>query len=353
MNILFFILALSSPFDLPPLDLNSASAWELTALKGVGEATAESIIWYRENVSFFFTIEEILFVPGVGESLLEDIRSSVSVLVPESPIHERVIIEERSPDDTTLTVVFLDVGNGDAILLQTEEQTWLIDGGPPGEGEIRAPVVQRLVEAGIDTVSTVAFTHPHADHIGGCQDVLEVFNCTRLIDPGICHSSAIYEALLEYVFETECGYTVAEPDDRWNLGGGVEILVVSLERNAGSLNEASAVFLVTLKDFSLLLTGDIENESIMGMTMEQTPVSVMKVPHHGSLTSLFPPWIRKTSPQAAVFCCGRGNPFGHPDRRVVEAWENTGARILRTDRNGNIFLYTDGESMAFTLSMQL
>ncbi len=353
MNFLLTSMILSSLLDPPPMDLNTASAWELTSLKGVGEATAESIIWYRENVSFFFTIEELLFVPGVGESLLEDIRSSVSVQIPESSFHERVLIAEHIPDDTTLTAVFLDVGNGDAVLLQTAEQTWLVDSGPPGEGAIRAPVVQRLREAGIDTVTAVAFTHPHADHIGGCQDVLEVFNCTRLIDPGIFHSSTIYEALLEYVFETECQYTVAEPDDRWDLGGGVEMLVVSLERNAGSLNEASAVFLVTLKDFSLLITGDIENESIMRMTMEQMPVTVMKVPHHGSLTSLFPPWIRKTSPQAAVFCCGRGNPFGHPDRRVVEAWESTGARILRTDRNGNIFLYTDGESMAFTLSMQL
>lgn len=249
-------------------------------------------------------------------------------------------------------IVFLDVGNGDAVVLKTAEQTWLIDGGPPGEGAMRAPVVQRLIECSIDTLSTVAFTHPHADHIGGCRDAMEAFSCTKLIDPGIDHASPVYEDLLGFALGSNCSYTVPEMGDCWDIGNGVRIEIVWLERGACSPNEASAVYLVTCSGFSLLITGDIENESIMRMTLNQTPVTVMKVPHHGSRTSLFPAWIRRTDPQAAVFSCGRQNPFGHPNADVVRAWQETGAAILRTDLNGNIFLYTDGESFTFTLSMQ-
>lgn len=352
MGTLLVLLALSTLLDPPPMDINSASAEDLAELVGIGTATASSIVEFRETISPFLTVDELLFVPGVGPSLLESIQSFIVADSEECSFSRADTLPIRCPEDTLLSVVFLDIGNGDAILLETSDETWLIDGGPPGDGYLRAPVVQRLIETGIDTLSTVAFTHPHADHIGGCRDALEVFRCTNLIDPGISHSSPLYEDLLEYALTSDCTYSVPDLGDSWDLGNGVKVEVVMLERGACSPNEASAVYLVTCGSFSLLVTGDIENESIMQMTRNQSPVTVMKVPHHGSRSSLFPPWIRRCDPQVAVFCCGRQNPFGHPDEDVVEAWRQTGAAILRTDLSGNIFLYTDGEAVTFTLSIQ-
>ena len=344
------LIAISTLLDPPPLDLNSASQDELCRLSGIGPSTASAIVEYRETISHFASVEELVFVSGVGSATLETLLPYVTVTNPDVSTDTAHFLNEGSPEDTLLTVVFLDVGNGDAILLQTAESTWLLDGGPPGTGAMRAPVVQRLKECGVDTLSVVAFTHPHADHIGGCRDALEVFHCETLIDPGIDHASPIYEELLQYVFDENCGYSLLTGEDRWEISDDVTVEVVWLERGAGSPNEASAVYLVTCGKFTLLLTGDIENETIIRMTPSQDVVTVMKVPHHGSRSSLFPPWFRKAAPQFAVFCCGRNNPFGHPHRDVVDSWEGIGAGILRTDLQGNIFLYTDGESISFNSS---
>jgi len=351
MPVLLAISFLSSLLDPVPVDINTADSFALESIAGIGPATAEAIILYRETVSEFHSVDELVFVPGVGPATLEAIRSRLTAVPVEvdDPGVDPVIL--RTPEDTLLTVVFLDVGNGDAIVLTAGGNTWMVDCGPPGEGGLRAPVVQRLMEAGIDSLDAVAFTHPHADHIGGVTDAMEVFHCRRLIDPGIDHASPVYENLLMYALDSCCAYETADSGDVWNISGDVALEVVWLRREACSANEASAVYMVTCGDFSMLLTGDIENETIMELTMGQGPVSVMKVPHHGSRSSLFPPWIRRASPGIAVFCCGRGNPFGHPHPDVVQAWAETGAEILRTDLNGNIFLVTDGESMTFTKTL--
>ncbi len=348
--LLLFTVVISTLLDPLPIDLNSASEEELCRLSGIGISTASAIVEYRETISYFASVDELVFVSGIGPLTVERLLPYISVTSVIASPDTSHFLNEGLFSDTLLTVIFLDIGNGDAIVLHTEESTWLIDGGPPGRGAIRAPVVQRLRESGIDSLTVVAFTHPHADHIGGCRDALEVFHCNTLIDPGIDHASPVYEELLQYALDSGCDYSVLANGERWNLSEEVSVEVVWLERGAGSPNEASAVFLVTCGNFTLLLTGDIENETIIRMTPFQTPVTVMKVPHHGSRSSLFPPWFRKTSPQFAIFCCGRNNPFGHPHRDVLEGWEMVGAGILRTDRQGNIFLYTDGESINFNSS---
>lgn len=350
MSVLFLLLAITTLLDPPPLNINTASEEQLLSLTGIGPARAAAIVQYRDSVSPFLNPEELLFVPGMGPSTLEAILPYIvagQISVPEGGPSNFPL---SPPADTLLTVVFLDVGNGDAIVLSTAGETWLMDAGPPGEGNLRAPVVQRLMECGFDSLAVMAFTHPHADHIGGCRDAMEVFRIGKLIDPGIDHASPVYEELLEYALGSDCDYEVPSTGTSWELSPGVTVEVVWLERGAGSPNEASAVYSVTCGSFSLLLTGDIENETLMGMTPTQQPVTVVKVPHHGSGSSLFPPWFRRVIPRVAVFTCGRNNPFGHPHPDVVSAWENTGAEILRTDLNGNIFLYTDGESMTFTLT---
>jgi len=349
--LLLLFIALSTLLDPPPIDINSAFEEELCRLSGIGPVTAASIIEYRERVSPFFSVEELIHVPGIGPATLEAILPYVVAQGFTALPDTGHFLPVATPSDTLLSVVFLDTGNGDAVVLQAGRSTWLIDAGPPGNGALRAPVVQQLMECGIDTLSAVAFTHAHSDHTGGCIDALEVFDCDLLIDPGIDFPSPVYEDLLQYVFDSGCGYSVLRGDDRWELSEEVTLEVVWLERGAGSANESSAVYRVSCGNFSLLITGDIEVESMMNMTFSQGAVTVMKVPHHGSRSSLFFPWFRKAVPQFAVVCCGRQNPFGHPHRDVLEAWESLGSKILRTDTQGNIFLYTDGESITFNCSI--
>lgn len=344
---LYALFLVTSLFDPDPVDLNSASFRQLSSIPGIGQSRAEAIINYRETVSPFLNLDELAFVPGIGSGVIAAVAPFVTVRAIETRPDSAHILPVSAPEDTLLTVVFLDVGNGDAILLCSGEERFIIDGGPPGEGGIRAPVILRLLQEGVTSIDAVLFTHPHADHIGGLADILRVFPVNRLYDPGIDHASPVYEHLLETALQMECEYAILEEGDRIGLGDRTMITVIRLERSR-SVNEASAVFLVELEDFSMLITGDIEVETIRDMTSDAFPVTVMKVPHHGSRSSLFPPWSRRTAPMLAVFCVGRDNPYGHPHPAVVSDWESTGARILRTDQMGNIVLHTDGRRLSVT-----
>ncbi len=351
MGLLYALLLVTSLFDPPPADLNSADSSRLASIPGLGSSRAAAIINYRETVSPFLSVDELAYVPGIGPVTLESVASFVTVTPVTTETGTDHLLVQGEPGDTVLTVVFLDVGNGDAILLESRGQRLLIDGGPPGDPGIRAPVVQRLREAGVDSIDAVMFTHPHADHIGGLADVLATFKAGILLDPGIDHPSPVYEHLLETALQEGCAYEMIEEGRTISLGQDVSIEVVHLERSL-SVNEASAVFLVKTGNFTMLITGDIEEETIRRMTLESFPVTVLKVPHHGSRSSLFPPWSRRIAPMMAVFCVGRDNPFGHPHPAVVADWASTGASVLRTDILGNIFLRTDGRSLSVNHSRE-
>lgn len=351
MGLLYALFLVTSLFDPPPADLNTADSSTLASIPGLGPSKAAAIINYRTTVSPFLSVDELAFVPGIGPTTAE----SVAPFVTAGPVERRPgtshLLARGEPEDTVLTVVFLDVGNGDAVLLESRGQTLLIDGGPPGEPGMRAPVVQRLREAGVDSIGTIIFTHPHADHIGGLADVIGVFGAGNLLDPGIDHPSPVYEHLLETALQGGCSYGVFGEGSTFSLGGAVTIEAMRLERNL-TVNEASAVFLVRTGNFTMLVTGDIEEETIRRMTLNAFPVTVLKVPHHGSRSSLFPPWSRKVAPMIAVFCAGRDNPFGHPHPAVIDDWASTGAEVLRTDILGNIFLRTDGRSLSISHSRE-
>lgn len=351
MGLLYTLFLVTSLFDPPPADLNTADSACLASIPGLGPSRAAAIINYRADVSPFLSVEELAFVPGIGPGTLGNVASFVTVTPVATEVGTDHLLVQGEPGDTVLTVVFLDVGNGDAILLESGGQRLLIDGGPPGDPGMRAPVVQRLREAGVDRIDAVMFTHPHADHIGGLADVLLTFKAGLLLDPGIDHPSPVYEHLLETALQEGCACEIIEEGRTINLGRDVSIEVVRLERSL-SVNEASAVFLVKTGNFSMLITGDIEEETIRRMTRQAFPVTVLKVPHHGSRSSLFPPWSRRVAPMIAVFCVGRDNPFGHPHPAVVADWASTGASVLRTDILGNIFLRTDGRSLSVNHSRE-
>jgi len=351
VGLLYALFLVTSLFDPPPADLNTADSSSLASIPGLGPSRAAAIITYRETVSTFLSVDELAYVPGVGPATTANVASFVTVTPIEEEHGTTHLLTRGEPADTVLTVVFLDVGNGDAILIESGGHRLLIDGGPPGDPGMRAPVVQRLREAGVDHIDTVILTHPHADHIGGLADVLTVFKAGLLLDPGIDHPSPVYEHLLETALQEGCAYEILEEGRTISIGRDVSMEVVHLERSL-SVNEASAVFLVETGNFNMLVTGDIEEETIRRITLQAFPVTVLKVPHHGSRSSLFPPWSRRVVPMLAVFCVGRDNPFGHPHPAVVADWASTGAEVLRTDILGNIFLRTDGRSLSISSSRE-
>ncbi len=255
-----------------------------------------------------------------------------------------------------LVMTVLDVGQGDAILLQAPGgATMLVDGGGDVEGrpsgyDIGAQrVVPALRRLGVRALDVVVLSHPHEDHAGGLPAVLKNFSVGLVLDAGLPHPAPGYTALLRWIERTGISYRLARRGMRLDLGGGVGVAVLHpdeplLVGTASDANLNSIVLRVTYGTISVLLTGDLEApiEWQLLQQGEDLRSAVLKVAHHGSATSSTPEFLDAVRPAVAVISVGAWNPFGHPHRRTLDALEAAGGRIYRTDRHGAVTISTDG-----------
>jgi len=255
------------------------------------------------------------------------------------------------PDDE-LHVSFLDVGQGDAILIQRGSQQVLIDGGGSPQtltGELgeRMPFWDRTIEL-------VVLTHPHADHLGGLVEVLERYQVEQVLYPYLDYDSPLYDEWCRLIDEKEIASIAVQADQEIDLGEGVTMTVLHppatlMEGTGSDINNNSAVLRLELGRVSFLFTGDIEWEAEFRLIAggAELECTVLKVGHSGSLTSTSADFLAATSPLVAVISVGEDNPYGHPHGDVVERLvEEIGAEnIFRTDEDGTIEFITDGEGL--------
>lgn len=250
------------------------------------------------------------------------------------------------------SVHFIDVGQGDATLLQTPEgANILVDAGVAKEG---ATVVRTLREHGVESLDLVIATHPHADHIGGMRAVLEAFPVKRYVDSGRVHTSQTYVKLLETIDAKNIPFEVATIGDTYRFDSGVSLRVVHTDANAALINDASVSVRAVYGDVSLLLTGDAEKEGEARM-LQHGPLqsTVYKAGHHGSNTSSSDALLRAVRPSYVIFSYGANNSYGHPHREVVERIRTLGASTFETAKDGTITMTTDGKTVEFQTSRTL
>lgn len=244
-----------------------------------------------------------------------------------------------------LNVYFFDVGQGDSAAILFGNTTVLIDAGDTGEGDT---VVNDLRALGVTHIDLLVATHPHADHIGGMQEVLSAFSVGRVLDPGLPHTSALYENFLDTVDEKGIPFTVAERGETIDLDPSLRILVLSPpeERLGDDLNENSVVLRVSYGTFDILFTGDAgtEAETVMMGTGYPLDAEVLKAGHHGSTYSTGDDFLSRVGPAVSVISAGADNPYGHPHERTLDALDAAGVTVYRTDRDGTILVSSDGSS---------
>jgi len=257
------------------------------------------------------------------------------------------------PDDK-LHVTFLDVGQGDAILIRTPEgNDILIDGGPSP----RAVAVElgRQLPFWDRTIDLVILTHPHADHITGLLEVLQRYRVEQAISPAIDDDSPLYDEWLRLIEEGGIRHTAARAGQRIDLGGGNAIELLNpprppLSGTESDVDNNGVVLRVSAgSGVSFLLLPDtmLEAERDLIRRRAKLASTVLKVGHHGSNTSTGPELLATVDPVVAVISVGEDNNFGHPTSEVIErlAAEVGEAGIYRTDEDGTIEFITDGHRL--------
>lgn len=285
----------------------------------------------------------IVFVSGLPKKWVIPLLLGVAILT--------VITAATMPDDK-LHVSFLDVGQGDAILIQRGSQQVLVDGGPSPQAvnlELgnRLPFWDRTVEL-------VVLSHPHADHLSGLIGVLQRYQVEQVLYPNLDYESPVYAEWEKLIGEKNIRYTIAQAGEQIDLGKGVIIEVLnpqcpSLTGTQSDADNNCVVLRVSVGQVSFLLTADTYWEAEADLIRHRADLgsTVLKVAHHGSDTSTTEEFLAAVNPQLAVISVGEDNSFGHPKAEVIKRLEAEvgAANIYRTDKRGTIEFITDGERL--------
>ncbi len=243
-------------------------------------------------------------------------------------------------------VTFLDVGQGDAALVEFPEgATLLVDagsGGPRDRG--KSAVAPYLWEKKIHNLDYLVATHPQLDHVGGMPYIIRKFHVGAVLTNGMTSPFPFYQSFLDTIREKGIPSRAVRRADTIEIEGCLIDFLNPAEGemyNENDPNNASVVFRLSCPAFgpvSFLLTGDIENEAIDALLERQEiwQSDILKVPHHGSRGSLNERFIKAVSPQVVVFSVGKRNRYGHPHPTVLDAYKRQGITVYRTDEDGAV-----------------
>ena len=253
-----------------------------------------------------------------------------------------------------LTVTVMDVGQADSILIQTAGKTVLIDAG-----EEKDLAQNKLKKRNISNIDLAVATHPHADHIGGMQSILENINVKVYMDNGFPHTSKMYEKLMEVaesrVTSGNMRYMSARQGMRLNLGKEAHFEVLwpndtGLSDTRSDINANSVVLKLVHGDVCFLFMGDAEAETEQMVAQQMETCQILKVSHHGSPHSSIPELLDTIQPETALISCGMANKHGHPGKNTLESFAQRNTQVYRTDWQGDITVVSNGRS--YTVSTE-
>ncbi len=250
------------------------------------------------------------------------------------------------PDDGRLTVTVMDVGQGDAILIEGPHgNRVLVDGGPTA-GAINEALGRNL-PIGDERIDIVALTHAQGDHLGGLIEVVGEYDVGTVLNPPLGADSVLYEAWLAELQHSGVPVTVADRGQTIDLGDGAMIEVLAPDADdpllpTYDLNEASLVLRISMGNVSFLLTGDLDADGEERLLRSGSDVSatVLKIGHHGARSSTSQSFVARVDPLVGVISVGGTNRFGHPTDDVLKRLSE--GLVMRTDLDGDVRFETDG-----------
>ncbi|MEA1928086.1 MAG: ComEC/Rec2 family competence protein, partial [Candidatus Auribacterota bacterium] len=300
---------------------------------------------YEDALAGYEKLEKVLQgikedYPGWSANLIETKLKKCRERIEESDKFLTEINSWKRP----LKVHFIDVGQGDSILIQCPDKTTLlIDGGKIWCYPFLEEYLRR---AGVEEIDYLIVSHPHGDHYGGLIKILNTFKIDTILVSGQVDTTDHYQRFVETINKLkDIKYRVARAGNKYSFGDVKLLIMHPSSRLPDSINDCSIIARLTYGEESFLFTGDAEEDAELeaigrGYNMKST---ILKVAHHGSRTSTDQYFLSRVAPEEAVICVGENNAYGHPTPQVLRRLKRGGIKTYRTDLDGTIVYLSNGK----------
>lgn len=273
---------------------------------------------------------EVVETAGTAETSIDEVESQETIVVPK----------------TELVVHYIDIGQGDCTLVESQNQYMLIDAGPDDCG---TKIQKYLLDNGVSKLDYLVLTHPDSDHIGGADVIVTKFDIDYIFMSSFISNNKDYEKLLDALSGNKV-WQIPKTGDSFDLGDAKVTFIQSREYKDS--NNSSLCLKVECGETSFLFAGDAENQAEKDMIDSGVDLAstVYHVSHHGSYTSTSKEFLDAINPSYAVISCGKDNEFGHPHQEILDELRVKNVALFRTDLQGGIDAFSDGEKISWNVT---
>lgn len=279
----------------------------------------------------------ILIIVTIQSNLFDNV-SNATASINDSTKSDKIDAKVKE----NFYVSFIDVGQADSVLIRNGNYNMLIDAGNNEDGE---KLVNYFKSLGIEEFTYVFATHPHEDHIGGMDDIINNFKIDNYYMSNKLSTTKTFMDVLDALDRRNLKYTVPNKGDKLKLGDA-NIKVIYPGDDKSNINDSSIVLKITYGKNSFLLTGDATSNVERKIYNEDIKSDVLKVAHHGSSYSSTDVFLDKVKPYYAVISVGKNNIYNHPSNKTLEKLNKRNIKVYRTDLDGTIVFISDGDTLS-------
>lgn len=252
--------------------------------------------------------------------------------------------QTENDDVNKLEIYYFDVGQADSILIKENNYNILIDAGNNEDGENLVNYLKN--DLNINKFNMVVGTHPHEDHIGGLDNIIDEFDIDTILMPNATSTSKTFESVLNSIENKNYKITVPKIDEEFNYDN-IKLKVLYTGTNEKDLNNNSIVLNLTYFNNKFLFTGDATSKVEKKLLKKDIESDVLKIGHHGSEYSTTNDFLDKVNPKYAIIEVGKNNTYKHPKQITLDKLNAKNIKIYRTDLDGTIKITSDGNNITF------